>query len=171
MDVLEAIRTRRSVRAYSPKAIPADVMDRMRNALRWAPSACNLQPWRFILVTDPDLRRQVAEASNHQFWMADAPVTIVACGLPDRAYQHMGGHGCSIEVDVAIAVDHLTLAATAEGLGTCWVCHFDEARMKQILGIPDEVRVVALTPLGFPAAEPRPFQRKPLDDLVRREHW
>ncbi len=70
-----------------------------------------------------------------------------------------------------IVMDHLILAATDEGLGTCWVCHFDEARLKQILRIPDNVRVIALTPLGFPATGPRPFQRKPLEELVRREHW
>jgi nitroreductase len=152
MDVLEAIRTRRSVRAYSPKAIPADALDRMRSALRWAPSACNLQPWHFILVTDPDLRRQVAESSHRQLWMAGAPVTIVGCGLPDRAYQHMGGRGCSVEVDVAIALDHLTLAAAAEGLGTCWIGAFDEIAVKRILGVPAGVKVVALTPLGYPAS-------------------
>jgi len=152
MNVLDAIRTRRSVRSYATRPIPADVMARMRQALRLAPSACNFQPWHFILVTDETLRRQVAEACNGQRWMADAPVTVVACGLPQQAYKKMGGYGNSADVDVAIAVDHLTLAAVAEGLGTCWIGAFDEEKVKELLGIPKNVKVVALTPLGYPSS-------------------
>ena len=152
MDVLEAISTRRSVREYSSRPIPADVMERMCQALRYAPSACNFQPWRFILVTDAELRRQVAQAANGQMWMADAPVTIVGCGLPEQAYKHMGGHGNSAEIDVSIALDHLTLAAVAEGLGTCWIGAFDEKQVKRLLEIPRQVKPVAMTPLGYPAS-------------------
>lgn len=152
MDVLTAIRTRRSVRSYSARAIPADVLERMRTALRCAPSACNLQPWHFILVHDAELRRQVARIAFDQLWMSTAPLIVVACGLPGEAYQHMGGRGNSVDVDVAIAVDHLTLAAVAEGLGTCWIGAFDEAKMKRLLGVPAAVKIVALTPLGYPAS-------------------
>ena len=152
MDVLEAIRTRRSVRAYSARPIPAEVMQRMREALRSAPSACNLQPWHFVFVTDAELRRKAAQAANGQLWMAGAPVTVVACGLPAQAYKKMGGYGNSADVDVAIAVDHLTLAAVADGLGTCWIGAFDEPQVKQLLGVPQQVKVVAMTPLGYPAS-------------------
>jgi nitroreductase len=152
MNVLEAIKIRRSVRAYSSKLIPADLLDRMKQALRYAPSACNLQPWRFILVTDPKLRQAVAGACNGQTWIADAPVTVVACGFPDQAYKKMGGTGNSIDIDLAIALDHLTLAAVAEGLGTCWIGAFKEPEVKHLLGVPETVKVVALTPLGFPAS-------------------
>ena len=151
MNVLEAITTRRSVRAYSNKPIPPEVMARMRQALRQAPSACNLQPWHFILVEDQQLRQQVATAAKSQMWIAGAPVVVVACGLPDKAYKHMGGYGNSVDVDLAIAVDHLTLAAVAEGLGTCWIGAFDEAKVKAILAIPADVKVVVMTPLGYPA--------------------
>ena len=165
MDVLEAIRTRRSVRAYSSKPIPADVMNRMRQALRFAPSACNFQPWRFILVVDEKLRRDVAQAANGQLWMAAAPVTVVACGLPDEAYKKMGGYGNSADVDVAIALDHLTLAAAADGLGTCWIGAFDEEKVKELLGVPKPVKVVAMTPLGYPEA---PELIRPLDEGRRK---
>ena len=152
MNVLDAIRVRRSVRSYATKPIPPDVMERMRQALRLAPSACNIQPWRFILVTDASLRREVAQAAKGQMWMADAPVIVVGCGLPEDAYKRMGGHGNSVEVDVAIALDHLTLAAVAEGLGTCWIGAFDEGKVKGLLGIPEQVKVVAMTPLGYPSS-------------------
>jgi nitroreductase len=152
MDVLEAITRRRSVRSYSSKPIEPKVMERMRKALRYAPSACNLQPWRFILVDDEAMRRELAAASHGQSWIAQAPVTVVACGFPGQAYKRMGGYGNSVDVDLAIALDHLTLAAAAEGLGTCWIGSFDEGKVKQLLGIPASAKVVALAPLGYPAS-------------------
>jgi nitroreductase len=151
VDVLDAIRRRRSVRSYAlDKPIPADVMQRMLEALRLAPSACNIQPWHFILVADATLRREVARVANGQSWMAEAPVIVVGCGFPEQAYKRMGGYGNSVDVDLAIALDHLTLAAVAEGLGTCWIGAFDEAKIKALLGVPRQVKVVAMTPLGYP---------------------
>jgi nitroreductase len=152
MNVLDAIRNRRSVRAYAPRAIPDDVMQRMREALRVAPSACNLQPWHFVFVTDAALRRSLGQAAHGQFWIASAPVVVVACGLPQQAYPRMGGSGNSVDIDVTIALDHLMLAAVAEGLGTCWIGSFSEAEVKRLLDIPRAVKVVALTPLGYPAS-------------------
>ena len=165
MDVLEAIRTRRSVRSYSSRPIAPDVMDRMLQALHYAPSACNLQPWRFILITDEELRRKVAQAASDQLWIAGAPVIVVGCGLANQAYTHMGGYGNSADIDVAIALDHLTLAAVAEGLGTCWIGAFNEERVKHLLEVPQAVKVVAMTPLGYPASPELNF---PLDDSRRK---
>jgi nitroreductase len=165
MDVLQAIKTRRSVRSYSDRPIPADVLDRMRQALRYAPSAGNNQPWHFILVSDPELRRKVAQAANNQRWIAQAPVTIVGCGVPKQAYQRVGGHRSSIDIDLAIALDHLTLAAVAEGLGTCWIAAFDEDKVKRLLEVPADVRIVAMTPLGYPSS---PDLNHPLDESDRR---
>ncbi len=152
MDIMEAIRNRRSVRAYADKPIPAEVMGRMRQALRYAPSACNIQPWHFIFVQDAKLRQDVAAAAKGQHWMAQAPVIVVACGFPEQAYKHMGGQGNSVDIDLAIALDHLTLAAVAEGLGTCWIGAFREDKVKQVLSVPANVKVVAMTPLGYPAS-------------------
>ena len=165
MNVLEAIKSRRSVRSYSSRAIPAGVMNRMREALRCAPSACNFQPLRFIFVTDSDLRTKVSKAANDQLWMAAAPVIVAGCGLPGRAYKEMGGSGNSIEIDVAIALDHLTLAAVAEGLGTCWIGAFDEKKVKRLLGVPRQARVVAMTPLGYPSS---PDLIRPIDQGDRK---
>ena len=165
MNVLEAIKTRRSVRAYSAQPIPTEVMQRMRQALRFAPSACNYQPWHFIFVVQTDLRRRLAQLANDQLWIADAPVTIVACGFPEQAFKAMGGYGNSAEIDAAIAIDHLTLAAVADGLGTCWIGAFNEAGVKELLQIPAEAKVVAMTPLGYPASSD---MNHPLDEGERR---
>jgi nitroreductase len=152
MNVMEAIKNRRSVRSYSSKRIPDEIMQRMRDALRYAPSACNYQPCKFIFVSDPELNYEVAKAANDQVWMSEAPVIVVGCGLPEQAYKFMGGKGNSVDIDVAIALDHLTLAATEEGLGTCWVGAFDEGRVKALLGVPADVKIVVMTPLGYPAS-------------------
>lgn len=173
MNVLDAIRMRRSVRSYATKAIPAEVMARMRQALRLAPSACNFQPWHFILVTDATIRREVAQGRQ---WMADAPVTVVACGFPEKAYKKMGGHGNSVDVDLAIAMDHLTLAAVVEGLGTCWIGAFDEGKAKVLLRVPDEVKIVAMTPLGYPSKADLNYpveesRRKPEADIFSTDYY
>jgi nitroreductase len=153
MNVHEAIKNRRSVREFSTRPIPATSVARLRDALRFAPSACNLQPWQFVLVTAPHLRDQVAKVSNEQLFIAKAPLLVVACGFPDQAYQQMGGHGNSVDIDIAIALDHLTLAAVAEGLGTCWIGAFDERQVKPLLRIPTEAKIVAMMPIGFPRVE------------------
>lgn len=176
MNVIEAIQNRRSVRAYSPKPIPADVLQRLRNALRWAPSACNLQPWHFIFVTEPSRRQELARACHDQTWMAQAPLIVTACGVIDQAYPQMGGLGSSMQIDVAIAVDHLALAAVAEGLGTCWIGAFDEPAVKKLLAIPAAVRVVALMPVGYPASANliHPVdesQRKAQAEVFSEERW
>jgi nitroreductase len=169
MDYQKLIRIRRSIRGYRSDPVLEDVLQRVLDAARVAPTAANRQPFQLIVVTDSSTRSRLKGVYDRD-WFWTAPVIIVGCAEVTKAWQRADGFNAA-EVDLGIVMDHLILAATDEGLGTCWVCHFDEARLKQILGIPDEVRVVALTPLGFPAAEPRPFQRKPLDDLVRREHW
>lgn len=165
MNVLQAILNRRSVRQYATRAIPSDVLERLRTALRAAPSACNLQPWHFIFVFDAALRRDVARACHDQLFMAKAPLIVAACGVPGAAYRHMGGSGNSVDIDVSIALDHLTLAAVAEGLGTCWIGAFDEARVKALLSIPANMKVVALTPVGYPAT---PELLVPLDERRRK---
>ncbi len=165
MKVLEAIKTRRSVRSYDLKEIPPKVMERMREALRLAPSACNFQPWRFVVVTDHKLKKALAVAAKGQNFISEAPVIVVGCGIPKDCYQHMGGDGCSIDIDLAIAFDHLSLAAAEEGLGTCWIGAFSEEEVKNVLNIPAEMKVVALMPLGYPAS---PDMLHPVDDARRK---
>ncbi len=162
MSVLDVIKRRSSIRKYLSREIPPVVMERLLESIRLAPSACNYQPWRFILVAEDESRKQVAATCGKQMWMAEAPLIIVGCGLPQEAYQFMGGYGNSIDVDVSIAMDHLTLVATEEGLGTCWIGSFDEKVLKKILKIPDHAKIVALTPVGYPA------DKKAQQDLVRK---
>ncbi len=169
MEYQKLIRTRRSIRGYRSEPVPEDALQRVLDAARVAPTAANRQPFQLIVVTDPSTRMRLKEVYDRD-WFCAAPVIIVGCAEVAKAWRRADGFNAA-EVDLSIAMDHLILAATDEGLGTCWICHFDEVRLKQILGIPDEVRAVALTTLGFPAAEPRPFQRKSLEELVRREHW
>lgn len=171
MDVFEAIKTRRSIRDYRPDRVPEEKLLRCLEAFRLAPSACNYQPWRAIVVRDPKTKERLAEASFGQYFIAEADVVIVACGWEARAYKRMGGYWNALAVDVAIAVDHLTLMAQAEGLGTCWIGAFDEQKVRDVLGIPSDVMVVALTPLGFPAGPARATPRKPLEEIVCYEKW
>jgi len=169
MDYQKLIRTRRSIRGYRPDPVSEDILQKILDAARIAPTAANRQPFQLIVVTDPSTRARLKEVYDRD-WFWTAPVIIVGCVEEAKAWQRADGFNAA-EVDLSIVMDHLILAATDEGLGTCWICNFDEPRLRQILGIPDDVRAIALTPLGFPAAEPRPFQRKPLEELVRREHW
>jgi len=153
MDFYEVVRTRRSIRSYKPDPIPEEVLERVLEATRIAPSGSNRQPWRFIIIKDEDLKKQMVVACHNQSFIADAPITIVACGYNihyDRG-EYMGD--MSMLVDVSIAFTHLVLAARAEGLGTCWIGSFNNNEVKNILGIPKEVNVVAITPLGYPKDE------------------
>jgi nitroreductase len=169
VEFREVIHVRRSIRGYRPDAVPAESLARILEAARLAPTAANRQPFQLIIVTEPSTRARFREVYDRD-WFWTAPLIIVGCVEPAQAWQRSDGFNAA-EVDLTIVMDHVILAATNEGLGTCWICHFDEGRVKEILGVPAGVRVIAMTPLGFPAAEPRPFQRKALDELVRYERW
>ncbi|MEN6626927.1 MAG: nitroreductase family protein [Candidatus Sumerlaeia bacterium] len=150
MDVMEAIRKRRSVRDYEPRPIPREVLESVTEALRLAPSACNFQPWRFVIVTDPDVRGRLAAACRNQRFIAEAPVIVAGCALTDESYTRMGGYWNSCDIDVAIALDHLTLAAAGAGLGTCWIGAFSEKDVKEVLGIPKNAKPIGLIVMGYP---------------------
>lgn len=169
MDFHELIRVRRSIRGYKPDPVEDDVLHRVLGAARIAPTAANLQPVDLIVVRDADARSRLKTVYAHE-WFFSAPAIVVGCVDPARAWTRSDGF-CSAEMDLAIVMDHLILAAANEGLGTCWVVAFDEARARDVLGVPPGIRVVAMTPLGYPSAEPRPFTRKRLDDFVHKDRW
>jgi nitroreductase len=171
MEFYELIKERKSVRRYKPDPIPDDVLNRILEAGRNAPSAKNIQPWHFVVIKNPEIKEMVAEACRAQRFMAEAPVIICGCALEDIAWGRMGGYMSSFAVDLAIAMEHMILAAANEGLGTCWIGAFVEKDVKKILGIPDNVRVVALTPVGYPAEEPRDRGRKLLKDIVSYDKY
>lgn len=171
MDFYEAVKVRKSVRKYSNKKVDKEVLDRILNATRIAPSGCNAQPWKFILVSDVDMKKKLAIASRGQKFITDADIIVIACGNPDLAFPQQGGYMNAFPIDVAIAVEHLCLAAAVEGLGTCWIGAFDEKEVKKIMEVPDPWRVVALTSLGYPAETSPDRGRKPISEIVDFEKW
>lgn len=166
MSVLDIIKRRRSTRRYKDDEIPEEVLFRVMEAARLAPSGKNLQPWKFILVKEKDLKEKLARAARGQMFIAKAPVIIAACGFPEQSYAHMGNYMKSWPIDVTISIDHLMLQAEEEGLGTCWIGAFEEKEVKPLLGVPDDVRVLALTPLGYPDEVPRDRGRKALEQII-----
>lgn len=168
MDVMEAIIGRRSIRSFLSRPVEEEKLMAVLDAGRQAPSARNLQDWRFVVVKDPATRKSLAEAARNQEFVGQAPVVIVACGTSD--YVMTCGQPAYI-MDVTIAVDHMTLVAFSLGIGTCWIGAFYEEKVKQILGIPERVRVVALLPLGYPAQTPKPTPRKKVDEILAYEKW
>ena len=169
MDIYDLIKRRKSVRSYLPRDVEEEKLERVLNAGRLAPSAGNRQEWRFIVVKDADTRKRLAAASNHAF-IAEAPVIIVCCAETDKHVMPCGLP--SFPIDVAIAIDHITLAAVAEDLGTCWIGGFNAEKAKEVIGGPENVVVVELLPLGYPA-DPSTAQknRKTLKEIVRYENW
>lgn len=166
MDFYEAVQRRRSIRAYLSDPVPEEVLSRIFEAVRLSPSAKNIQPWKFIIVRDRNLIAQLASACNNQQFIAQAPIVICGCANEPICYHGMGGYWNSWAVDLSIALEHLMLAATVEGLGTCWIGSFNEAEVSALLQIPPEIKIVALTPLGYPARESPPRPRKPLSEII-----
>ena len=169
MNLYEAIRERRSVRAYQEKAVPEDVLTRILETARIAPSGNNRQPWKFVVVTDKETRKRLAGAAHNQHFLGEAPVIIAAVGLHPERIMPCGIPGDP--VDVAIAVDHMTLAAVAEGLGTCWIGAFSQEKVCEILEVPSSFKVIELLTLGYPADSHRAKARRSLEEIVCQEKF
>lgn len=151
MDVIEAIKARRDTHKFLPTPVPDQKLQAVLGAARLAPSADGAQPWKFVVIHDEDIKRKLVNSCHGQKWIAGAPVVVVAFALLDQTEGMVGGYMSSYPVDVAFAVGQLMVAAAGEGLGTCFVHRFDEEEVRGLLGAPRDVRVVAITPLGFPA--------------------
>lgn len=170
MNVMEAVRKRCSVRGYRDSAVEKEKLEIILEAARLAPSASNRQEWRFIVVRDGDTRKRLMKAAKNQDFVAQAPVVIACCAETD-GHAMTCGQLC-YPIDVAIAIEHMALAATAEGLGTCWIGAFYEDQVKEILGVPDDVRVVELLTLGYPDKPCRSHKdRLSLEEIVMYEKW
>jgi nitroreductase len=169
MELKDVINKRESVRSYIDKPIPDEKLRKVLEAARLAPSSSNRQEMKLIVVRDAKKREALTKAANNQRFVNEAPVIIVAISTnPERV---MSCGVPSHPVDLAIAVDHMTLAAVDEELGTCWIGLFSQEQVKSILGIPDKYKVVTLFPLGFPKTEGGVKSRKPLDDIVCYESF
>ncbi len=169
MEVRKAIQSRRSIRSYKSLEVEEEKLLRVLDAGRLSPSAGNRQERRFVVVSDARKRKALSEVANNQSFVAEAPLVIAACSVETEYIMKCGQP--AYPIDTAIAVDHMTLQAVEEGLGTCWIGAFDEKKAKEILDIPDNVRIVQLLTLGYPSTVPRPTPRKNLDEIVMREKW
>jgi len=168
LEVNEAIKNRRSIRKYEKKIVEKEKLMKVLEAGRLAPSAMNRQPYAFVVISDIETIEKVSSACN-QKW--DAPIIIVVCAFPEESWVREDGEEYW-KADVAVAVNNMSLQAFAEGLGTCWIVAFKEERIKEILGIKPEARVVVMTPLGYPAEKKGPVKnRKTIDELVHYERW
>jgi nitroreductase len=170
MDVYQAIASRRSVRRFTGEKIDESTLNRILDAGRRAPSARNRQKWKFVVVADDKLKQALATDVAEQPWIAKAAVVIAV--VSTEAYtMHCGvPAGC---VDCAIAIDHMTLAAVAEGLGSCWIGHFDQDACKRLLNVPETCEVVELLPIGRPAGDAAASEqsRKSLQEVVSYDRF
>jgi nitroreductase len=164
MEFKDIIQERRSIRGFTGHPIADDKIRRVLEAARLAPSASNRQAWKFVVVRDADKRKALAEAANNQAFVGQAPVIIAAVALmPDRIMT------CGVPayaVDLAIAVEHIVLAAVDEGLGTCWIGAFSQENVRKVLSIQEKYKVVTVMPIGYPAGETAARPRKSIEEVV-----
>jgi nitroreductase len=170
MELKDAIKERFSVRNFKEQEVPKTEIEKILEWTSGAPSAVNFQPWHFIVISGKQGREAIYTVYQRP-WLRTAPVIIVACVNHKESWKRgSDGHDFG-EVDVAIAIDHLTLAAAANGLGTCWVCNFDVQGCKKLLKLPDHLKPLALIPLGYPASTMPAKKRKPLNEIVSWEEF
>lgn len=169
MELLEAVKGRRSCRAFNPRPIPDESIQRVLNAARMAASVNNQQPWRFIVVRDVDKKHKLSQVVTKGHFMNAAPIVVVACGVEEASPALIGGYMLSYPLDVAASIENLWLAATAEGLATCWLTDFKEERIRDLFGIPEGTKVVGVLPVGYPdpaAATNGAEDRKSFSEVV-----
>lgn len=169
MDVFQAIQTRRSIRSFKSAEIEYEKLQQVLEAARLAPSAANRQDWKFIVVTDKATREKLVAAANGQKYVAEAPVVLVGIAT-DPGIVMPCGQPTGV-VDVSIAFSFMLLEATELGLGTVWLGAFNEGTVKQILGIPEQMRVIAMTPLGYPDQSPASRPRKDSGEIICNERF
>ena len=161
---LDLVRNRYSCRSYQPASVEQEKLDYIMECVRLAPSACNKQPWKFRVISSEEGRKKLCQCYNRE-WFATAPVCIIASVLYDEEWVRADGkhHG---DIDIAIAVEHLCLAAAEQGLGTCWVCNFDAELCKSLFGLGENEEAAVLIPLGYPADEPKEKKRKSMEEIA-----
>lgn len=168
MNFIELAAYRSSIRNFSTQPVGKGMLLQILEAARMAPSAANFQPWQFIVISEPVLLQLIKEIYPRE-WFMTAPVVIAALGDHNMGWHRGKDNKDFTEVDVAIAIDHLTLAAADFGLGTCWVCNFDAGKFRELFNLPDNMEPIALIPIGYPATKANPEkQRKPIEKIV---HW
>lgn len=163
-DAIRTMMERRSIRTYQPRPLPDKDLKAICEAGRCAPSAANRQPWHVVVVRDEEQKKRLAAACANQSWMADAGVILAGVGRPAVSEKWYA-------VDVAIAMENMVIAATSLGYGTCWIGAFDQAQVKAVLGLPEDLTVIALTPVGVPADHPEARPRMPMAEFVSLDRY
>lgn len=169
MEFSELVEKRYSVRAYKPDPVEDEKLQKVLQAARLAPTAANRQPFQLIVIHTEGREEDLGRIYGKD-WFVQPPLVLCACGAPGRGWVRQDGKSYT-DVDVAIVMDHLILAAADVGLGACWIGAFDAHAAREVLGLPDDVEPIAFTPLGYPADRPKSKKRQPLSELVRYERW
>jgi nitroreductase len=165
MEFYDVVKSRRSIRGYKSDAIAEETLERIAEAVRLAPSACNMQPWSFRVVLNDEMRKKICECYSAE-WLKEAPAIAVVLGNNEACWNRLEGDPI-VSMDVGIVMEHFVLAAAAEGLGTCWICAYDVEKMNKALGIISPWSVYAISPLGYANAEPGELSRKPIEELFK----
>jgi len=173
MDLFEAIRNRRSVRAFRPDPIPDGLLNKILEAAQWAPSAGNCQARDFVIVRDPKVKEKLCTAALYQSFIEEAPVNVVVCANERRSAGRYGERGRRLYciLDAAASVQNMLLAVHALGLGACWIGAFRDEKVAEALNLPRWLRPIAIIPIGYPAEEPCPTPRISLEKLIYRERY
>ena len=173
MEFFEVVKNRRSIRLFKKQALPQDVINQLIDAARSAPSAGNAQSWAFVLATEQKTKQALATAAFNQKWLAEAAAVFVVCADLKRAEDNYNERGRSLYCiqDTSAAVENILLAATALGLGACWMGAFHEANVAKVVNAPEGMRPVALIPVGYPNESPRARGRRSADEVVHLESF
>ena len=165
MNFLELVKARYSARKYAGRSVEIEKLEYIMECVRLAPSAVNFQPWRFKIVTDEPTLKALQQCYKRE-WLATAPCIIVACTNHEESWHRRADNKDHADIDIAIAVEHLCLAATEQGLGTCWVCNFDASQCSTVLGLPEYIEPAVLIPVGYAEDEPVEKKRKMLNEIL-----
>ncbi|MBN1247223.1 MAG: nitroreductase family protein [Anaerolineae bacterium] len=170
MEFFDLIKTRRSVRAYKPDPVEASQLDQILEAARWAPTAANRQPFRVMVIKTAGREAELGRIYERN-WFVEAPLVLCVCGVEAEGWVRRYDGKSYLDVDAAIVMDHIVLAATALGLGTCWIAAFDPEAASEVLALPPDVEPIIFTPLGVPDDRPGIKRRKALEDIVKYDTW
>jgi nitroreductase len=173
MELSEAIRGRRSIRAFKKQNVPEETVEKLIDAAGWAPSAGGIQPWEFVIVKEPAVKKKLAQAAVNQAFVEEAPVVIVVCANEKRSSMGYGFRGKTLYCiqDTAAATQNILLTAHSLGLGTCWVGAFNEGEAREAVNAPDGIRPVAMVPVGYANEVPSQGSRRPVGQITHHESF
>ena len=173
MELSEAIKGRKSIRAFKKQDVPEEIVEKLIDAATWAPSAGNIQPWEFVIVRKPAIKKKLAQAALNQTFIEEVPVVIVVCANEKRSSMGYDLRGKTLYCiqDTAAATQNILLTAYSLGLGACWIGAFNEDEAKKVMNAPEEIRPVAIIPVGYANEAPSQRDRRPLSRIMHQESF